>query len=101
VCDLSGLRMGSRGLDADGIARQGFAQMGEPMLIETRPIGKIFSVVIDGLKTDITIIRDTSGKEDILTCSLSVVKPAKDFNELCEGIEKGLKENYYNIPRKG
>ena len=82
--------MGPGGLDADGIARQGFAQMGEPMLIETRVKGTVYSVLIDGIKSDITIFRDTSGKEDVLTCQGLEVDPASSFNGLCENIGEAL-----------
>jgi len=63
---------------------------GGSMLIETRVKGTVYSVLIDGIKSDITIFRDTSGKEDVLTCQGLEVDPASSFNGLCENIGEAL-----------
>jgi len=61
------------------------------MKIETRLKGIVYTVLIDGEKTDITITtRGSAGKADNLTCSLLDVPSANSFSEMCENIEEAL-----------
>ena len=64
--------------------------------LEAVPIGLIYSVFFNGENMNITMLRDSSGDDDVLTC-IPASKPTSDFdeskfNETCEIIVNAFTE---------
>ena len=50
----------------------------------------VYSIIIDGGKTDITITHSSSSKGELITCRGLKVPPTINFPEMYENIEKAL-----------